>query len=101
MIKKDSLRFKVSISARELELYGYLEQFGPYYRSRRLLDLARIGYAVQKGGLLASMPFAPTESEARTSDESLPTKPTHYKINEDAARQIAEMLGSLDNWGTA
>lgn len=99
MSKEDSLRFKVCVSSGDPEFYEHLKEFGPYYRSRRLLELARFGFSVQKGlGMSAShqAPAVSVPPKVSSGPQS-----THYKFSEDAKTQIAEMLDALDNWGSA
>lgn len=99
MSKKDSLRFKVCISSGDPEFYEHLKQFGPYYRSRRLLELARFGYSIQKGSAVLATRLAPTEIAPRILDEPNPSQQLHYKFSESAASQVADMLDSLNSWG--
>lgn len=101
MSKKDTLRFKVCISSGDPEFYEHLTEFGPYYRSRRLLELARFGYSIQKGGAVVAQQLTPVEVPPRTLDESESSQQSHYKFSENATSQIAGMLDSLDGWGAA
>lgn len=101
MSKKDSLRFKVCISSGDPEFYEHMKELGPYYRSRRLLELARFAFSIQKGGAVFAQQLTPVEVAPRSLDESSPSQRSHYKFSENDTSLISSMLDSLDNWGTA
>jgi hypothetical protein len=70
MDKNETLRFKVCVAPAWADFYELLKDLGPYHRSRKLCELARIGFAVQKNldhGILAAR-------EWRLANQSNPTK---------------------------
>lgn len=101
MSTRDTLRFKVCVSSANPDFYQYLKEFGPYYRSRRLLELAQIGFSLQKGMAISAAHQAPAVSAPSPTEVSCSPQQTHYQFTEDATNQIAGMLDALDNWGTA
>lgn len=101
MSKEDTLRFKVCVSSSYPEFFEHIKEFGPYYRSRRLLQLAEFGFAVQKGLAMSASHQAPAVTAPPNTEVSSGPQQTHYKFNEDATTQIAGMLDALDNWGSA
>lgn len=101
MSTKDTLRFKVCVSSANSDFYQYLKEFGPYYRSRRLLELAQIGFSLRKGIAINAENQEQVSAVPPPSEVSGCPQLTHYKFNEDATSQIAGMLDALDSWGTA
>lgn len=101
MSKKETLRFKVSVSSAYSEFYEHLKEFGPYYRSRRLLELARLGYSVQKAGAVVPTNIVSPKIAPTTFGKPAPSQQSHYKFGENTESHIASMLDSLDNWGNA
>ncbi len=97
MDKHDALRFKVSVSPVYTELFDAVKQAGPYYRSRRLLNLALIGLAVERGQhSITSLQHAPAPTIAHmpVSGEQSDSA-QHYNISECASKSIADMLDSF------
>ncbi len=107
------LRFKVTVSQAEAELHELLSQAKPYYRSRRLMHLARLGLMVEKGQftnagpspIVAAQPLViavekghPTPAAPDVTKPSPATeRPIHYAmISENASDAIGNLLGSLD-----
>lgn len=101
MSKKDTLRFKVCVSSGYPEFYEHLKEFGPYYRSRRLLQLAQIGFSLEKGMAIGAAHQMPALTVQPPAEASRSPRQTHYNFTEDATSQIAGMLNALDSWGTA
>ena len=101
MSTKDTLRFKVCVSSANSDFYQYLKEFGPYYRSRRLLELAQIGFSLRKGMAISAAHQVPAISVQPPVEVSGRPRQTHYNFTEDATSQIAGMLDALDTWGTA
>jgi hypothetical protein len=101
MSKKDTLRFKVCVSSGYAEFYEHLKEFGPYYRSRRLLQLAQIGFSLQKGMAISAAIQMPAVTVQTPAEVSSSPRQTHYNFSDDATNQIAGMLDALDTWGTA
>lgn len=98
MSKNDTLRFKVCVSAGYPEFYEHLKELGPYYRSRRLLELAHIGYSVQKGLAAQGEHPVPTDEQSSPPPDALDgRKQGYYEIDESSASQLADMLDALDN----
>ncbi len=94
MDKHDALRFKVSVSPVYTELFETVKQAGPYYRSRRLLNLALIGLAVERGQQSIAVLPAPTFTHMPISGEKSDSA-QHYNISDSASKAIAGMLDSL------
>ncbi len=101
MSTKDTLRFKVCVSSANSEFYQYLKEIGPYYRSRRLLELAQIGFSLRKGLAIHAANQAQVVTVTPPSEASSAPQLTHYNFSEEATSQIAGMLDALDSWGTA
>lgn len=102
MSKEGTLRFKVCVSSSYPEFFEHIKEFGPYYRSRRLLQLAEFGFSVQKGLAMSASHQAPAVTAPQpTTEVSSGPQLTHYAFSEDATTQIVGMLDALDNWGSA
>ncbi len=97
MEKHDSLRFKVSVSAVYTELFEAVKQAGPYYRSRRLLNLALIGLAVERSQhSITSLRHAPAPTIAHMPISGEKSDSAQYcNISEGASKSIAGMLDSF------
>ncbi len=107
----ETLRFKVTVSPSDVELYKIMDQAKPYYRSRRLIQLAHIGMLLEKGQLLNVAPAPNTAqipvlavdkshlASAAKLTSSTAEKTTHYAITEDSSAAVARMLGALDDGG--
>lgn len=104
MNNDDALRFKVTISKKaNPELHKYIEEAGPYYGSKRMLQLALLGMSITKGHQAIAMPpvtstMQPTRN-AGTTFESVPTKHNGYQIPEGASAAIGKMFEGLENFG--
>jgi len=111
---------KVKVSQEFASLLADLHQYGPYYRSRRLIHLAALGLAFEnnRASLHASLSSnsAPVENHAAETSqqaasgqetsrasqvEQLDTgtgasKPVHYKIPEGATDALGDMFDTME-----
>lgn len=101
MSKKDTLRFKICVSSASPELYGHLKEFGPYYRSRRLLQLAQIGFSIQNGIAIQAPHQALPVKQLSPDETRSSVQQSYFPISEDVASQLEGMFDSLDNLGAA
>lgn len=104
MDKEDALRFKVSISKKAYpELHQYIQEAGPYYGSKRMLQLALLGMSVTKGHQVVTTPpvtWAPQPTPQTVSIiESSSTGDNSYHIPENATAAIGDMFDSLEYFG--
>lgn len=97
MNKDDSLRLKVSVSPVYADLYKQLEEAGPYYRSRRLLNLALLGLSLEKGHLITTTPIppAPILGNISPKEQAVSDKQKRYIIPDSAAAAIGAMFDSM------
>ena len=104
--KDEVLRFKVTVNPVSSELYEVLYKAGKYYRSRKLLELALLGLAVEKGRLMISPPLVtapaklsvavPAAPPTQPSSINQSDEPQHkYQIPDCAAQLIGDMLDSM------
>jgi len=101
---------KVKVSQEFVSLLADLHQYGPYYRSRRLIHLAALGLAFENNRASLHAPLssnsAPAENHAAETSrasqvEQLDTgtgasKPVHYKIPEGATDALGDMFDTME-----
>jgi hypothetical protein len=97
MDKHDALRFKVSVSPVYTELFEAVKLAGPYYRSRRLLNLALIGLAVERSQhSITSLQHAPAPTIVHMPNSGEKSDSAqYYNISDSASKAIAGMLDSF------
>lgn len=99
---KDCIRLTVKLNPEgEAELTAELERLGKYYRSRRLVALARLGLAVERGQFalpsVDSSPLPPAETRAASPNH--PAGPPAPQSGEDGNGE--EYTPNLDDlWAT-
>lgn len=107
----ESLRIQLAVSEVSWPaLFVVLKEAGPYRQSKRILQLALAGLAVEQGsngGTAATTPshpppqrVAPTKKGAKVEQVSPPVervKPHYSPVSEQASEGIGAMLDSLDS----
>ena len=99
---KDCIRLTVKLNPEgEAELTAELERLGKYYRSRRLVALARLGLAVERGQFalpfVDASPLPPAETRAASLNHSTESSAPQSERNDKGGGYIPD-LGDL--WAT-
>lgn len=113
MVDPIAVKFRVTINQGHNELYDVFKKMPPYYRQKRLLQLAALGLAVEgrfaAGGLVAPVQPATNTSSSqpkqssrkkpaaapRNNVDSKTEDARHYKITPNATDLLAGVLGDL------
>ncbi len=104
--KEDSLKIRINVSPQNVSLFEALQKYGPYYRSRRLVQLALLGLSVEQG---LSSTLIKSETATTGPANNMKTKPSaeqeievgqvrdnHYTIPKDGGNDLSEFFDFLE-----
>lgn len=93
---KDVLRIQMQVSKFAYpEIFEILVGVRPYYKSKRLMQLALDGLNARRGLIAPALTPAPTHREETVAVNEPTYSEPHYKISESSATAICNMLDKI------